>query len=117
MVLGMTKMNFTGWLGLQTRFCRPTIVSAGLVVAAALALPGVNVGASETFTTGSSDVIIQEINNQIRQTWKDNEVDPSPVADDAEWMRRVYLDIVGHIPAVEDVEKFLGIRTRPNGRS
>ena len=58
------------------------------------------------FTTGSSDVIIQEINSQIRSTWKDNEVEPSPLADDSEWMRRVYLDIVGHIPPVEDVEKF-----------
>ena len=107
MVLGMTRMKFTGQLGVQTRFCRQVIASAGLVVAAALALPIENVSASETFTTGSSDVIIQEINSQIRQTWKDNEVEPSPVADDAEWMRRVYLDIVGHIPAVEDVEKFL----------
>ena len=110
MVLGMTTMNFTGWLGLQTRFCRQAITSGGitsLVVAATLALPVVNTRASESFTTGSSDVIIQEINNQIRQTWKDNEVEPSPVADDAEWMRRVYLDIVGHIPTVEDVEKFL----------
>lgn len=64
--------------------------------------------ADESFTTGSSDVIIQEINSQIRSTWKDNEVEPSPLADDSEWMRRVYLDIVGHIPPVEEVEKFLG---------
>ncbi len=54
-----------------------------------------------------ADAIIEEINTQIRQTWKDNEVEPSAVADDAEWMRRVYLDVVGHIPSLEDVEKFL----------
>jgi Protein of unknown function (DUF1549)/Protein of unknown function (DUF1553) len=107
MVLGMITMNFTGWLGLQSRFCLGAITSAGLVVATALVLPVVTACASEAFTTGSSDVIIQEINSQIRQTWKDNEVEPSPVAEDAEWMRRVFLDIVGHIPAVEDVEKFL----------
>ena len=63
--------------------------------------------ADDGFTTGSSDVIIQEINSQIRSTWKDNEVEPSPVADDFEWMRRVYLDIMGHIPPLEDVEKFV----------
>ena len=39
--------------------------------------------------------------------WKDNEVEPSPVADDSEWMRRVHLDICGHIPSVEEVEKFI----------
>ncbi len=63
--------------------------------------------AEPEFTTGSSDVIIQFVNQQIRQSWKDNEVEPSPVADDAEWIRRVYLDLVGHIPPVEDVEAFL----------
>lgn len=59
------------------------------------------------FTTGSSDVIIDFINQQIRQGWTDNEVEPSPVADDSEWIRRVYLDIVGHIPPVDVVEAFL----------
>jgi len=58
------------------------------------------------FTTGSSDVIITEINRQIREAWKDNEVTPSSVADDNEWLRRVYLDIVGHVPSLEEVEAF-----------
>ena len=58
------------------------------------------------FTTGSSDVIITEINRQIREAWKDNEVTPSAVADDNEWLRRVYLDIVGHVPSLEEVEAF-----------
>lgn len=51
--------------------------------------------------------IVDEINKQIRSTWSDNEVHPSPIADDAEWVRRVYLDVVGHIPALEETEKFL----------
>jgi len=63
--------------------------------------------ADEKFTTGSSDPLITYINEQIRQGWKDNEVIPSDTADDAEWMRRVYLDVVGHIPSGKDVEEFL----------
>ena len=51
--------------------------------------------------------VVEEINLQIRSTWTDNEVQPSPIADDTEWVRRVYLDVVGHIPALEDTEKFL----------
>lgn len=82
-------------------------VAGAVVLSVVSAFPLSVRGAGEAFTTGSSDVIIQEINDQIRATWKDNEVEPSPVADDAEWMRRVYLDIVGHIPPVEDVEKFI----------
>lgn len=83
------------------------IVSALFTLVTLFATPECVLAADEGFTTGSSDVIIQEINAQIREGWKDNEVEPSPVADDAEWIRRVYLDIVGHIPALEDVEKFL----------
>lgn len=58
-------------------------------------------------TTGSADAIIDLINQELRQSWADNGVEPSPVADDAEWMRRVYLDIVGHVPEAQEVEKFL----------
>ncbi|WP_417850383.1 DUF1549 and DUF1553 domain-containing protein [Thalassoglobus sp.] len=63
--------------------------------------------ADDGFTTGSADPLIQFINQQIRQTWEDNEVKPSPVADDAEWIRRVYLDIVGRIPSADEVNTFL----------
>lgn len=62
---------------------------------------------SAEFTTGSGDAIIEYINQETRQAWKDNGIDASPVADDAEWMRRVYLDIVGHIPEADEVGKFL----------
>ena len=55
----------------------------------------------------SSAIVQQFINERIRQAWEDNEVEPSPTADDAEWLRRVYLDIVGHIPSAEEVEAFL----------
>lgn len=57
--------------------------------------------------TDADAAIIDFINQEIRQTWKDNGIEPSPVADDAEWIRRVYLDVVGHIPEAEEVEKFL----------
>ena len=61
----------------------------------------------DDFTTGSSDVLISFINEQIRQGWTDNEIEASEVTGDGEWIRRVYLDIVGHVPPMEDVEKFL----------
>jgi len=61
----------------------------------------------QEFRTGSGDVVIEFINAKIRQGWTDNEVTPSPVAEDSEWLRRVYLDIVGHIPPMDAVDAFM----------
>ena len=68
--------------------------------------------AGEPFTTGSSDVLIQYINQQVREGWENNEVKPSEVADDAEWLRRVYLDIVGHIPESDTVDEFIASKDK-----
>ncbi|MAG94115.1 MAG: hypothetical protein CMJ48_10235 [Planctomycetaceae bacterium] len=87
-------------------------VLCGLFVGLAF-LPGVwgaaptQTGKKAEFTTGSSDVLIAFINDQIRAGWEDSEFQPSPVAADAEWLRRVYLDIVGTIPSAPAVQKFL----------
>ena len=69
------------------------------------AVPGF--GADDKFTTGSSDPLISYINEQIRQGWTDNEIKASPVADDAEWLRRVYLDVAGHVPSGKVLEDFM----------
>ena len=85
------------------------VVANGLVLAAITLLsPGLIpvAQADDDFTTGSSDVLLDYINGQLRQGWEDNEVTPSAVADDAEWLRRVYLDVVGHIPSAEQVRSF-----------
>ncbi len=60
----------------------------------------------------ADQAVVDLINQEIRQTWNDNEVEPGPTADDAEWMRRVSLDIVGHIPEADDVEKFLASKDK-----
>jgi hypothetical protein len=70
------------------------------------------VALKEPFTTGSSDVLIGFINESIRKNWIDNSIEPSQPADDAEWLRRVYLDIVGHIPPVEELEAFLADKNK-----
>ena len=75
------------------------VVAFGLMVSVADAQSRSRRSASDApFTTGSSGEIIKFINERIRQNWTDNEVGQSPVAEDSEWIRRVHLDIVGHIP-------------------
>jgi len=54
----------------------------------------------------STDPVVAFIDQQIRQTWSDNGVVPSPAADDEEWFRRVHLDLVGHIPSWNSTDRF-----------
>ena len=64
----------------------------------------------QTYSTGYNGSyvdLIKFINAQVRQGWIDNGIRPADPADDAEWVRRVHLDIVGHIPDLETVQKFL----------
>lgn len=62
--------------------------------------------------TGSFEELIGFINQQVREGWQANNVEPADVADDSEWVRRVHLDIVGHIPDMETVEKFLADKSK-----
>ncbi len=64
----------------------------------------------------SVDEIVAAVNLEIQQGWQDAEVSPSPVARDSEWLRRVYLDLIGQIPPAEAVERFLSDR-RENKRA
>ncbi|MEZ6145045.1 MAG: DUF1549 and DUF1553 domain-containing protein [Planctomycetaceae bacterium] len=63
--------------------------------------------ANDAVTTRDADPLVTFVDQQIRQAWEDNEVQPSERADDAEWLRRVSLDIVGHIPTADEIETFL----------
>lgn len=47
------------------------------------------------------------IDQQIRQGWQDNEIEASAPATDEEWVRRIYLDLLGRIPTMEEARKFL----------
>lgn len=67
--------------------------------------PGETVVASNTQYT--SKQAIEAINSHMAAIWQDYEVEQSAVADDAEWLRRCYLDLVGHIPPAEAVTEFV----------
>lgn len=47
------------------------------------------------------------INKFIRQGWKDFDYTPSEAASEGEWCRRVFLDIIGRIPSVKELDQFL----------
>ena len=50
------------------------------------------------------------INRQIQQGWEDRGLKPSRPAASGQWCRRVYLDLIGRVPTVEELHLFLADR-------
>ncbi|MGH7140213.1 MAG: DUF1549 domain-containing protein, partial [Pirellulales bacterium] len=68
-------------------------------------------------SSASTDTdVIASINAALAGRWKEASVRPSPAATESEWCRRVYLDSIGRIPTVEELEAFL-IDNRRDKRS
>lgn len=49
----------------------------------------------------------QVIDQKVSEAWKREKVTPTALADDATFLRRVYLDLVGTIPTFEETKRFL----------
>ncbi|MBI1904533.1 MAG: DUF1549 domain-containing protein [Planctomycetia bacterium] len=63
-------------------------------------------------SASSSDAeVVAAIDEQIRKGWLAAGIKPSDMADDGQWCRRVFLDIIGRIPTSEEVYEFLGDRS------
>ena len=52
------------------------------------------------------------INSQIESVWADAGVEPVERATDLEWCRRVYLDLIGRIPTVDEVLRYKNDHSR-----
>ena len=59
-----------------------------------------------------SDPIVEKTNALVRKGWQQNGVAPSRKATDGEFLRRAYLDLIGTIPPVDAVERFLRDRDK-----
>jgi hypothetical protein len=49
---------------------------------------------------------VRFINEQISAGWADAGLQPSAAATDGEWCRRVFLDLVGRIPTIAELERY-----------
>jgi hypothetical protein len=59
--------------------------------------------------TGAQDAraMAAKIDKRIADAWEKDHVTPAAPADDAEFLRRVYLDLAGRIPSVSEARAFL----------
>jgi hypothetical protein len=62
---------------------------------------------AEIATDAAELSVVEFTDKLIQQGYEDNEIQPSPMAEDSEWIRRVYLDIVGRIPTLTETKAFL----------
>lgn len=67
------------------------------------------VGAAHAQTSADStdSRVIEAINAQLSASWHEHGVRPSVAATEAQWCRRVYLDVLGRLPSVRELDAFL----------
>lgn len=76
-------------------------------VAAVLFSTG-STSAAEPAASRGAVALAARIDHHIAAGWKAAQVAPVPLADDAEFLRRVYLDLAGRIPTVSEARAFQG---------
>lgn len=59
-----------------------------------------------------SDAVVGKINELVRSGWRAHNLRPSRQATDGEWCRRVYLDLIGRTPTVEELDAFVSRRAK-----
>src|SRR5690606_21459014 len=82
---------------------RAATIALLLMVAA---LPRPASAAERASPTPAATAPIELIDHQISEGWKANKLTPSNKAEDGEWCRRLYLDILGRVPSVAELDAF-----------
>ncbi|HEX5271333.1 MAG TPA: DUF1549 and DUF1553 domain-containing protein [Gemmataceae bacterium] len=79
---------------------RWVLLALGALFAAAAAAPAKD-------NVRDARALAERIDRHLAERWQRDGVTPAPLADDAEFVRRAYLDLTGKIPSVSEVRKFL----------
>jgi len=57
--------------------------------------------------TFDDDVVVAKIDALLQSSWTDQGLVASPLAEDFEWVRRVYLTMLGRVPTLHESQQFL----------
>jgi len=82
---------------IQGRWATLLLVGAGLLLSWTGAVPAAQ----------PVEELVARVNQRIRDGWKQAQVAPAAPASDAEFLRRVMLDLAGKIPTVSEVRRFV----------
>jgi hypothetical protein len=78
------------------------------------ATPADSAAASGSVERLGDNAILSRINARLWKGWSDHGVRPSREATDEEWCRRVYLDLIGRIPTVDELNRFNSAKGEPS---
>ena len=71
---------------------------------------------TESISPLSDEMVIQGITNELAKQWKEQGVTPSELATDLEWVRRVYLRLIGRVPNTTELTPFFEGESSPEKR-
>lgn len=54
----------------------------------------------------SRDDVVERVDTILQELWKKHQIEPAPLADDEELVRRLYLDLVGRTPTVYEIRTY-----------
>jgi hypothetical protein len=79
---------------------------------AVVLLVAANAGAAEPVSkksqaAGDAQQLAEKIDQHVAKRWSETKTEPAARADDAEFLRRIYLDLAGRIPTVQETRTFL----------
>lgn len=66
---------------------------------------------SPAVTLVSNDAVVGRINDALHRAWTTAAVMPAESATDAEWCRRAFLRVIGRIPTVDEVDRYVANRS------
>src|SRR5262245_11261205 len=88
---------------------------SGLLVVCLLTLAGVT-SAAESKRDAAVRALAARIDRHVAAGWEQAKVRPAATADDAVFLRRVYLDLIGRIPSIVELRDFLDEETSDKRR-
>jgi hypothetical protein len=82
---------------------RSIIAAISAIFVMVLSSPGL----SASVAAHDPNALAARIDQHLVELWRQTGVEPAPQADDATFLRRTYLDLVGRIPTVAEVRSYL----------
>ncbi len=91
-------------------FCKRPICSIAFAFSVLGLLGGEPLLAEDS--SARQDAVVALIDSHIRAAWQENDLRPAIHATEAEWCRRVFLDLVGRVPTVAELDDYLAQNSR-----